>query len=157
MDKLQDRLQRTNVQEEQRVNVAMLSLSTVEEHSLVGTGLGSWYTSFPAYRDSTTSHFYRHAHSDLIEFPSELGIIGTVPLALILLHSFVNAIRVQVSSRPQLMRAMGFSATMAIIAIMLHSVTDFNLQIFANAATFIVVLALPYIARSTNRGDILQL
>ena len=52
---------------------------------------------------------------------------------------------------PTLMRAMGFSSTMGVISIMLHSTTDFNLQIFANAATFMIILALPYLAISIER------
>ena len=47
-------------------------------------------------------------------------------------------------------------ATMAIIALLIHSITDFNLHIPANAATFMVVLALAWTSRfgGSGGGDI---
>ena len=63
------------------------------------------------------------------------------------------AIKVQVQRQSPLMKAMGFAATMAMIAIFLHSWTDFNLQISANAATFMVILALPYVAMTVDRRE----
>jgi O-antigen ligase len=145
IDKVQDRIAQTSLETEQRILVNALSLEIVKDNPWLGTGLGTYYTAFPRYRNEEVTLFYDHAHSDLIEFPSELGILGTAPLVLLVGFAFVTAIRVQLSRRSRLMRAMGFAATMAIIAIMLHSITDFNLQIFANAATFMVILALPFI------------
>jgi hypothetical protein len=80
-----------------------------------------------------------------------LGIIGTLPQAQLVLYSFGTAIRVQMSRRSRLLLAMGFSWCMGIIAIMLHSLTDFNLQTFANAATFMVIQALPYVCMNIER------
>jgi O-antigen ligase len=115
--------------------------------------LGTYYTVFPHYRDERIGSSFIHAHNDLIEFPSELGLVGLAPLVLLMLSSFVVAIRLQVSNRSRLLRAMGFASSMAIIAIMLHSTTDFNLQVFANAATFMVILALPFICLNIDRAD----
>jgi O-antigen ligase len=145
IDKVQQRLASTSLDTEQRLVVNELSLQIVENNPWTGTGLGTYYTAFPPYRDDQVSLFYVHAHSDLIEFPSELGLLGTLPLALLVIYSFITAIKVQMRLRSRLLQAMGFSSAMAIIAIMLHSLTDFNLQIFANAATFMVILALPFV------------
>ncbi|MDB9879355.1 O-antigen ligase family protein [Pseudomonadales bacterium] len=145
IDKVQQRLQGTSLDTEERPVVNDLSLKIIEAHPLLGTGLGTYYTAFPQYRDENVSLPYIHAHSDLIEFPSELGLLGVLPLMLLVLSSFIAAIRLQVKNRSRLLRAMGFASSMGIIAIMLHSLTDFNLQVFANAATFMVLLALPFI------------
>jgi len=151
IDKVQQRLQNTSVETEERLVINELSLEIIKDNLWTGTGLGTYYTAFPAHRDEQVGFSYIHAHSDLIEFPSELGIIGTLPLALLVLYSFVTAIRVQMSRRSRLLRAMGFSSSMAIIAIMLHSLTDFNLQVFANAATFMVILALPFVCMNIEQ------
>jgi FtsH-binding integral membrane protein len=50
-----------------------------------------------------------------------------------------------------LMRGMAFASIMGIIALLIHSTVDFNLQIPANAATFMVILALGWIALSLDR------
>ncbi len=98
--------------------------------------------------------FYDHTHSDLLEFPIELGVVGTLPLLLLFLLSLGMAIRVQLRRHNRFYRAMGFSVTMALIAIGLHSSSDFNLQIFANAATFVCLMAMPWLAMHLpgNRG-----
>lgn len=44
------------------------------------------------------------------------------------------------------MRGLSFSALMAIISFGIHSTVDFNLQIPANAATFMVILALGWLS-----------
>jgi hypothetical protein len=48
------------------------------------------------------------------------------------------------------MRGMAFASMMGIIALLIHSSVDFNLQIPANSATFMVVLALGFIAQHLN-------
>ena len=50
------------------------------------------------------------------------------------------------------MRGMSFAAIMGIIAILIHSSVDFNLQIPANAATFMVLLALAWISLTLGRA-----
>jgi O-antigen ligase len=151
IDKVQQRLQSNSLDTEERLVVNDLSLAIVKNNLWTGTGLGTYYAALPPHRNEQVPQAYVHAHSDLIEFPSELGILGTLPLSLLVLYSFVTAIRVQISRRSRLLRAMGFSSGMGIIAIMLHSLTDFNLQIFANAATFMVILALPFVCMRIER------
>lgn len=146
VEELQDRLEKTSFEEEQRRYSVGLSLPLLSESPVVGHGFGSFYTVFPRVRTGEVAGFNQHAHSDLVQFPLELGVAGTLPLLLLFGASFVVAIRVQMKRRNPFLRAMGFSATMAIISIGLHSATDFNLQIFANAATFVCILAMPWLA-----------
>lgn len=151
IDKLQERFEKTSLTTEQRDEVNLLSLPIIQDHPLTGTGVGSYYSTFPRYRDGTISAQYIYAHNDYVQFTAEFGLIGVVPLALAVILSFITAIRVQIVRRSRLMKGMGFAATMAIIAIMIHSSTDFNLQINGNAVTFMVVLALPWIALTVER------
>ena len=62
-----------------------------------------------------------------------------------MLASLWTAIRAQLKRRDRLLRGMGFAATMAIVALLIHSAVDFNLQIPANAAMFVVMLALGWV------------
>jgi hypothetical protein len=50
---------------------------------------------------------------------------------------------------------MAFASVMGIIALLIHSSVDFNLQIPANSATFMVILALGWISLNLERrtGD----
>ncbi len=42
---------------------------------------------------------------------------------------------------------MSFASLMAVIALLIHSAVDFNLQILANSSLFMIVLAIPFITR----------
>ncbi len=151
IDKLQARFESTSLTTEQRDEVNLLSVPIIQDHLWTGIGAGSFYSTFPQYRDGSISAQYIHAHNDYVEFVAEFGLIGVIPLALVVILCFITAIRVQIVRHSRLMKGMGFAATMAIIAIMLHSFTDFNLQISGNAVTFMVILALPWIALSVER------
>ena len=51
---------------------------------------------------------------------------------------------------------MAFASLMGVMAILIHSTADFNLHIPANAALFVVLLALPWLgldAARPSRGD----
>ena len=58
----------------------------------------------------------------------------------------VAALMAQWQRRDPLMRGMSFACIMGVTSILIHSWVDFNLQIPANAAYFMVLLALGWIA-----------
>ena len=89
----------------------------------------------------------QHAENDYLEFASEFGLGALALLAFCVLASLWVAIRAQLIRRNGLMKGMGFTAAMAILALLIHSSADFNLQIPANAALFMVILALAWVAR----------
>jgi len=70
-----------------------------------------------------------------------------------LLMTFVLALRTQYRRRNPLCRGIAFSVVMAIIALLIHSTVEFNLQIPANAATFMVILALGWVAAFLPRHN----
>ena len=74
-------------------------------------------------------------------------------LGLLVLWTLFVALRTQYQRRDAMCRGVAFGATMAIIALMIHSWVDFNLQIPANAFTFVVVLAMGWVAQSVERND----
>nr|MDT0252813.1 hypothetical protein [Endozoicomonas sp.] len=66
---------------------------------------------------------------------------------MMVLLSAWQAIQAMHLRRNTLMVGMGFAAFMGILAIMIHSSVDFNLQIPSNAAYFICMMALGWLAR----------
>jgi putative inorganic carbon (HCO3(-)) transporter len=91
--------------------------------------------------------FTRHAHDDYLQFACEFGLVFAAVLGAVVLASLWTAIRAQLKRRDQLLQGMGFAATMAIVALLIHSAVDFNLQIPANAAMLVVMLALGWVCR----------
>jgi hypothetical protein len=48
------------------------------------------------------------------------------------------------------MRGISFAAIMSICAMLIHATVDFNLQIPANAATFMLILSMAWISYGFN-------
>ena len=67
------------------------------------------------------------------------------------LLSFFAALAALRRRHDPLMRGMAFASMMGIIALLIHSTVDFNLQIPANAATFMVILALGWISLNLDK------
>lgn len=153
VEKVAERLQTTSEETETRDEVNTYTLNAIQDNLFTGSGAGTYYTLFPAYREyDAGKKFYDHAHNDYFEFASEYGVVITGCLMLAVLLVFISAIKAQMTRKHPLMRGIAFSAAMAIIALAIHSTVDFNLQIPANAATFMVILALGQISLFHKEG-----
>ena len=150
LDKVADRLEKTSVASEQRDEVALYTLKQWQDYFITGSGGATYQYIFPAYRGYEIKQYYDHTHNDVLEFASETGLIGIILLISIVSLSFYTAIKALSLRREPLMIGLAFTATMAILALVIHSFVDFNLQIPANSATFMVILALSWIARFAN-------
>lgn len=146
IDKLQERFEQTNLEAEPRTSTYVLAAELIEDRPLFGYGGGSFYTVFPRVNDGTLVGFFKNADADVVEFPIEYGLVGAGLMLLVYLMSLMKALQVQIRRNNQFYRAMGFAAMMAMVSIGFHSTADFNLHIFANAATFVVILAIPWLA-----------
>lgn len=150
IEQLQERLQQvtpTTIAFEHRTLVAEQTVDAIRDHPFVGSGLGTWYTDFPKYRDHRVIPYTRHAHNDFAQFTSELGFFGSGMLGLVVILSLTKALQNVVVLQSRTLKSLNLGVTMAIISIMIHSIADFNLQLFANALTYLVILALPFCSR----------
>ena len=118
--------------------------SLISEHPLLGTGLGTFVTVYPQVQTTALNFQVEHAHNDYLEVATELGIPGAVLLFGLILTVLWRAVSVFYSSPRQRDQFLLLGCCGSILAILLHSFTDFNLQIPANAIVFAVVLGLTY-------------
>ena len=152
LEKVKQRLQETSIVTEQRDEVYQYVWRQWQDYKLAGSGLGSFYSVFPYYRGRGIAGYYREAHNDYLQFAAETGLIGLGLLGLIVAASMLAALIAHYRRRDPLLRGMSFAAIMGMTAILIHSSVDFNLQIPANAATFMALLALAWISLAL-RGD----
>ncbi|GJM05149.1 MAG: hypothetical protein DHS20C09_11400 [marine bacterium B5-7] len=151
-EKVKNRIEQTSEMSENRDEVYQYGLAQWQDYRLTGSGLGSFYAVFPQYRGVDVLGYNREAHNDYLQFATESGVIGLVLLALITLASLFAAILAHYRRRDLLMRGISFASIMGILAILIHSAVDFNLQIPANAATFVVLLGLAWISLSLGNN-----
>jgi O-antigen ligase len=111
-------------------------------HPLLGSGLGTFPVAFTRVQSTFLGRFVNHAHNDYLELASDLGI----PAAALFFGStgalLVRVARKAASSEVSFERAMALGCLGSIVAILLHSLTDFNLYIPANALVFSLILGL---------------
>ena len=136
-----------------RLTVSEDTLRIVGDYPLTGTGAGSFASVYPMYDDGDTGFlFWKHAHNDYLQFAAEFGLTGFLLLGSIVLLSVWMAISAQVHRRDQMLRGLACGTLMAIVAMLIHTAVDFNLQIPANAATFVVILAMAWMTRWLRRS-----
>jgi len=144
----------TSMSDRYRAAVAKDALQIARDYPLTGAGAGSFASIYPMYDDGDTGFlFWKHAHNDYLQFAGEFGLAGFAMLGGIVLQSVWMAISAQVRRRDQMMRGMACGILMAIVAMLIHTAVDFNLQIPANAATFVVILAMAWLTRWLGRTN----
>jgi O-antigen ligase len=131
---------------EARTEAGRLALALIDDFPLAGTGGGSFYGSFLRYR-SPRPGYLDHAHNDYVEIASDFGLPGLAILASLVALSLWTALAILARRRSNLPRGVAFGVAMAMVALLIHSSVDFNLQIPANALTMVVILAMVWIAR----------
>jgi O-antigen ligase len=121
-----------------RMHVAFDSLLIFHDHPVLGTGLGSFGSIFPAYQSFPTNQLYPYAHNDYAQALAETGVLG----GLVIVASLILFFRLAFSNlRQRLEQEAGWirlGAGLAVCGLLIHSLVDFNLHIPANAAWFAV-------------------
>jgi O-antigen ligase len=138
---------------ELRYDAARHELDLVRDFSLVGTGGGSFYNAYIRYRTPREGYF-DHAHNDYVELAADYGLIGVGLLGGFVLLTMATCLKALRQRRSSLPRGIAFGVLMAIVALAIHSMVDFNLQLPANALTLMVILAMGWNAMALPSGAV---
>ena len=154
LEKVTDRLVETTLETEMRDETGQHGLSLWQDYWLLGSGAGSFQTVYPHYRqDDIGEGILQHAHNDYLEFAIEYGVFGVVLPGGVVILAIGQAVLAQRRRRDPFARGMGLAVLMAISAMLIHATVEFNLQIPAYAATFMVILAMAWLARHLRSDD----
>ncbi|MGZ5098766.1 MAG: O-antigen ligase family protein [Usitatibacter sp.] len=154
MEKLAQRIEQTTMGEVQvREEPASYAVEIVKDYPVFGSGPGAFYVTFPKYRSERVALFYDYAHNDYAQIAVESGILGFGIIGSFVVLTLLVALAAQWKRRDPLMRGMSFACVMGVTALLIHSAVDFNLQIPANAAYFMVLLALGWISMFHERRE----
>ena len=146
-EKVQARLQNTSASTETRDEVVRDTVIYIKDHPIIGTGGGSYYSVYPNYKSPDVNGYYNHTHNDYLQIISEYGFIGVTIIAILVLSTAFTSLMTMRRRRNPIMQAVGFMCLMTIIALFMHSLVDFNLQMMANAASTVIIMALGWVVR----------
>jgi O-antigen ligase len=112
----------------------------IADHAAAGTGPGTFAVAYPPYQAPGYSLLSRYAHNDYLQFTAEAGI-PAIPVMLVLLYWFFRTGFIRLKSRSRQTMGITLGTMGAVVAILIHSYSDGNLQIPANALLFTALAA----------------
>ena len=137
---------------EQRPAVWGNTIEMIGDFPVFGSGLGTFGAVYPSYEASGRFVFWEHAHNDYLEYTAELGLAGMVLLLGGILFLLVSAFRVWRERRHPQVKGLALGGFVALVGILIHSITDFNLHIPANMVLFSVILSLTMVTAFYKRS-----
>lgn len=117
------------------------TLDMIMANWLTGTGLGTYTVAFAQFQPPGTTARYDMAHNDYLQFTAELGIGLPLLIVWMGITLYRHGLRKMKTSSSRLTKATTLGSLAGIAAIIVHSVSDFNLHIPANALLFSTLAA----------------
>ena len=118
---------------EARTRVWKDTWGLIADNPLVGCGLGAFEQAFPRYRTYLPELGVDTVHNDYLQFFAELGGIGFVIAASGMMAVLLSAVYAIFRGADSQTRYFAVASFGALEAILIHSFTDYNLYIPANA------------------------
>lgn len=118
------------------------TFNLIRQHPWLGSGFGTFPLAYTSVQTTFLNRFVNHAHNDYLEIISEIGTVGGLLLVGTVLYLLTQTVRRFRAGGDPFQRAVALGCTGSLVAILLHSLTDFNLYIPANLLVFGVVLGL---------------
>jgi O-antigen ligase len=125
-----------------RLAVWKASLKLIEEKPLLGTGPGTFPWSFTRVRPAGLTARYREAHNDYVQVATEMGLLALIPICWGLFSVFRKGLSQFKNTNSRFRAGLILGSLGGIIAILVHSVSDFNMQITANGILFSLLVGL---------------
>ncbi|MDY0230916.1 MAG: O-antigen ligase family protein [Candidatus Saccharicenans sp.] len=128
--------------EEGRFSFYASSLDLIGDYPILGCGLGTYVQAINPYLQKNFNAIIDHAHNDYLEMLAEAGLLGGGALILAALLAFALALRRWLNCRDPLGRGIGLGASIGVLALLFHSLTDFSLRMPGNAVTWLSLFVL---------------
>jgi O-antigen ligase len=112
----------------------------IKANWLTGTGLGAFETAYPQYSQYDGSLIISQAHNDYLQIVADCGVVGGV-LALWFVVLMFRDLARALQHRDEMMMGMALGCGGGVIAMLVHSLFDFNLQLPSNALLFLASTA----------------
>lgn len=125
---------------ESRVTAWKGTVEMIKDHVVFGTGPGTYAAAFPAYQPPSLNAIFKHTHNDYLHFTADLGVPVIAVMIWILTVFFKTSFQ-GMESRSRQTNGFALASMAAVVAILVHSIVDFNLHIPANTFAFCVIVS----------------
>ena len=126
------------------------SLSIVKDFWLTGSGFGTFVNIFPDYKTIPSTMMYDHAHNDYLELLTDGGIVGFVLVSWFVIAVIREGWKMIGRRRDRYSILISIGALTGIIAMLIHSISDFNMNNGADGLYFFFLCGLLVSAGNTR-------
>jgi O-antigen ligase len=130
---------RAEISSDVRLNIDRDAFRMWSKKPVLGWGLGTFPVVYPQFRTFYTNSFVNEAHNDYLQLLTEMGLLGFGTMLWFLLTLYACAVKKIGNWVVDLSGATALACVLGLSGILVHSASDFNLQIPANAALFYVL------------------
>ena len=113
----------------------------IADNVFTGTGPGTFTEAYPAYQEPGAAVLAVYAHNDYLQFMADCRVL-IIPLMAWFLFLFFRAGFANMSNRSRQIRGITLGVMGAVVAILIHSFSDFNLHIPANFVLFTLLASM---------------
>ncbi|CAK8717398.1 hypothetical protein GKODMF_08990 [Candidatus Electrothrix gigas] len=137
-----------------RIQIWHDALAMIYDRPLSGWGPGTFTVAFPAYQTDGFNHkFVNYAHNDYVELTTDTGILGLAVFISGLFWLYISCLKKLTKTQSKYLPNIGVGSLAACFSILIHSVTDCNLQIQANLFLFVIAAGIAVIAADKSRRN----
>jgi len=120
------------------------TMDLLRENPVLGTGLGTYGEALRPYQAHMVNMHIDHAHNDYLEFATDTGLVGAALLFIPIFYLLIRMTIAFLKDHRRYRRAILLGCIGATLGLLIHSVTDFNLHVPANAIIFAMILGIGY-------------
>lgn len=128
----------------------------IKDFPVTGTGFGTLVNIYGKYRTLEGESVLYHAHNDYLELLSDGGIIAFLLSIWFLVSVFYMSFRKYLKRKDSYAMYLYIGSATGVISILIHSISDFNLQIGSNGLYFFFLLGLMVAASHTRLHEGLE-
>ena len=114
----------------------------IKDFPVFGAGFGSYLYIYPLYKTIDGNAIYDHAHNDYLELLTDGGVIGIILAGWFVLAILFHGWKMVRVRRDRYAVLLGIGCISGIVALLAHSITDFNMHNGAVAYYFFFLCGL---------------
>lgn len=123
---------------EDRLLIVKDSLRMMRARPILGWGLGTFPDVYPVFRSFYTNYLVNEAHNDYVQTLVETGLLGGAAMLCFVVVLYRSGMQRIEHWRRDPRAGMSLAALIGCTGLLVHGLSDFNLQIPANATLFFV-------------------
>lgn len=133
-----------------RLPVLLDSINLFQRFPVFGTGFGTFIQVYPSVRTVPGGSIFDHAHNDYIELLATSGVVGFVLCSWFLLAVFSHAVGMLIRRRDRYAILVTSAALTGVLALLFHSLVDFQVYNGANGLYLFFLCGLAIAAAGTR-------